>query len=187
MRKLQIPFMTALALGLLAGSTVGVAAQDDDADAARVVPVSFTGRLAGGPPAAERAQTIETVDGVVQRRGQAFEFELEDVSDPRLGGRMIRFFDDDEYPGPEESASFWIQTMTIRIENDGGAWQGSRHYFSDENIAIEENDQVDSVVVLVGEDDYEGLYAAYEEEADDFRGFHGVIFPTPPPPPPPTP
>jgi hypothetical protein len=184
MRKLQSPVATALAIGLLATPAIGADTPSDEADAAAVA-VAFTG-IVDGLPTTRRSGAAQTVDGVVQRRGQTYEFELdlEHVSDARLSGHMIRSFEDDEYPGSEGSDSFYIQTMTIRIENDGGAWQGSRHYFGDDYDS--EDRQVDSIIVLVGEDDYKGLYAAFDDSAD-FREFGGVIFPAPPPSPPTTP
>jgi hypothetical protein len=156
---------------------VGAAAQSEEAVTAPMTPVAFTGSLGGGPPAGQRIETVEEVDGHVERRGGGFEFDLIGVSDPRIGGRMIRLFEDNEYPGPDGADAFVIQTMTIRIVNDGGAWQGSRHYFGDKDA----DDQVDSVMVLTGEGDYEGLFAAFDD-SEDFREFRGVIFPDPPPP-----
>jgi hypothetical protein len=153
----------AVAIGLLAGSAVGVTAQEEDAPATvPVEPVTFTASLRPGDDVG--STTLTEVDGRIERRGTVWAPTLT-VSDPRLEGDVRLASPEDQYPG-----GFTIRTNTWRIENAEGAWQGT---------------MVDvgggGTLILEGEGAFEGLYAALDvTNPSDMRG---VIFPAPPPPP----
>jgi S-formylglutathione hydrolase FrmB len=165
----------AIAIGLLAGSTVAVAAQGE-ADIEPVEPVPFTARFVPGPEV--RAQTVEEVDGRREHRDVAWAPTVT-ASDPRLEGTLTFSADEDRYEG--ESGTFTVGHGTYRIENAAGAWQGSQLYL--EASAPEFDAAVESFhgpVVLSGEGAYEGLYAVFELVAD-WDDIKGVILPAPPP------
>jgi hypothetical protein len=162
MRAIRSTVLTAIAIGLLAGSAVGVTAQEEDAAATvPVEPVTFTASLRPGNDVG--STTYTEVDGRTERRGTVWAPTLT-VSDPRLEGDVRLASPEDQYPG-----GFTIRTNTWRIENDEGAWQGT---------------MVDvgggGTLVLAGEGAYEGLYVALD--VTNPRDMRGVIFPAPPPP-----
>jgi hypothetical protein len=167
MRGMKPGLVTVLGIGLLAGSGVGVTAQGSEPDAEAIEPVPFTAVFI--PSSQVRFGSSETVDGVVQRRGDAWTPIMSGVSDPRMDGTLTYSEDDDAYPGGHHFA-----TVTYRIVNDDGAWQGSTPIFK-ENGEYSNN----SVVLLVGEGAYEGLYAWMDTSAWD--AIKGVIFAAPPP------
>ena len=149
--------------GQQVGSVPGAATE-----AAPMVPVEFTARFI--PVSSVRAATYETVDGRVEGRGNAWSPSISGMSDPRLDGTMTYSEDLDQYLAP---GSYALGTVTYRIENDDGAWQGSTPIFK------EGSEDGPSVVVLVGEDTYQGLYAVMD--TSDWDAIRGVIFPAPPP------
>ena len=121
------------------------------------------------PSSGVRSLRTETVDGVTRMRDQAWTPLMRNVSDPRLDGRLTYSEDVDVYPGSHSFGS-----VTYRITNDEGAWQGS-------TAIVKEGDAYGdgSVVVLVGEGAYEGLYAWMD--TTDWNAIRGVVFPAAPP------
>jgi len=156
-----------LSIGLLVGSATGVTAQDPELDAEVVEPVEFTAMFI--PSSSVRTGTYETVEGVIQQRGNAWTPSIRGVSDPRMDGTLIYSEDYDLYPGGHSFA-----TVTYRIVNDDGAWEGSTPIFK-ANGAYSDN----NVVLLVGEGAYDGLHAWMD--TSDWDAITGVIFPGAPP------
>ena len=168
MRGIKAGLATVACAGLLAGATVGVAAAQESETSRDVAePVPFTARFI--PSSAVRTGTIEDVDGIVQQRGNAWTPVMAGVTDPRMDGTLTYSEDYDVYPGGHHFA-----TVTYRIVNDDGAWQGSTPVFK-ENGSYNSN----SVVQLVGEGAYDGLYVWLD--TSDWGAVQGVIFPAPPP------
>jgi hypothetical protein len=173
----------AITIGLLAGSTVGAAAQTED-----VEPVGFTGWLHeyGG----ECAGTFEVVDGVGQTRGYCYQQWL-GTTDPRFTGALTRVVNGDEYHDgeflSEGDVSLWVSTLTHLLENEGGTWQG------DATVSVTVDDVRDGgevdfssqTVTFTGTGDYEGLTAVVWWQPPVINSpVRGVIFPGSPPPPP---
>lgn len=154
-----------LAIGLLAGSTMAVAGQEEAG------PTVFTGRFA--PSSQIQPGTNETVDDHTEARGHAWAPLIVEMSDPRLDGAMTYSSNVDRYTGPDGA---WgeLGVATYRIETEDGAWEGSAPFFSTSGV-----DFSPTTVVLVGQDAYEGLYAVMDA---DWDAVTGVIFPGPPPP-----
>ena len=133
-----------------------------------VEPVKFTAVLTPGPEV--QKPTCERIGGMTQCLGQAWTPYITEVSDPRLDGVMTLTANMNQWP---------LQPMlameTYRITNEDGAWQGSfpsvYESFSDTAGA--------QSVVLVGEGDYEGLYAWMD--VTDWSAINGVVFSYPPP------
>ena len=169
----------ALALALALGGTYLVALAPDtpsgdtgSAEFADFVPVEFTGVFSPGPGLREGEMT--TVDGRVTERGTAWTPTIVEISDDRLDGRLIYAHDVDRYA----ESGLRLFTVTYRIENADGAWQGSTLEVSDVMDDLVMDDLVGSVV-LVGEGEYDGLYAGMEQTDGNVRGY---ILPGPPPP-----
>ena len=97
MRKTRMPLIIAIAIGLLAGSTVGVAAQDEAAPN-----TEFT---------AEWGFTSSGCCVVV-----------EPASDPRFVGVMSASVDLATYPFPDFSLR--MSSRALNVVNDEGAWRG---------------------------------------------------------------
>jgi hypothetical protein len=150
---------TAIALGLLAGSAVGVTAQEGDATS---VPVEFTGHIACGPEVRHGTDTSETLQvGDEQVRtssshGYAWRPVATAMSDPRLQGTYYGSFEWDEYRGAAGTTR--IGAGTWRIENEEGAWQGSHT-----SAYLADSPDASASAVLIGEGAYEGLIALWEE------------------------
>ena len=171
MRAIKTTTIAILAVGLLAGSAVGVAAQDEGA-----APVQFTGivdcgpQIAGGTSETVQVPMGESVMTVLVRRGNTWQPSAREVSDPRLEGRYTISYDTDAYYPPGVVGSTDVGAGTWRIENDEGAWQGSYH------IAGIDGGDVTVTVPLIGEGAYAGLFAIVESAYDsaacswDWRG-----------------
>jgi hypothetical protein len=124
-------------------------------------PTEFTGTLDTCGRMVGTGRTTEvfgaTQDGVPvvrkEGRGEAWDMTWE-PTDPRLRGTWVHGSDWDEYPvdGAAEGTSPSITTGTTRIENEDGAWEGSRHSFWNGQEEIG-----DPVFTLTGEGAYEGL------------------------------
>ena len=114
MKKL-LALTATMAIGLLAGSAVGVAAQDDEAAA----PVEFTAKLAFGPSV--RSETSTVGDGVTTHSGGAWRAGvITQASDPRLQGTTYMAANSNDYSA---AGGPIVWNYAFRIVNDGGAWQ----------------------------------------------------------------
>jgi hypothetical protein len=139
-----------LAVGLLAGSAVGVTAQEADPTAQG--PVEFTAMWSWGPDV--RPDTIEAGEGVVMTRGGAWRpGVITTATDPRLEGAVTIAANSNQYLGGPE-----VWTYAFRIENDGGAWQQLPTINLDTGL----DDSSTTTGVLVGEGGYEGLVAVFD-------------------------
>ncbi len=162
MRTLRSIAVIAIAIGALAGWTVGVSAQQDMTPRP---PTEFSGHIECGPEVRHGTDQRETLatggDQVVRvtSRGWAWQPYTTTMSDPRLEGTYQLAYDSDRVTPPETSGPS-VGSGTWRIENDGGAWQGSFP-------VIEFADHTTTVTTqLVGSGGYEGLTAIWESQHD---------------------
>lgn len=140
MQKHRPTFIAAIVIGLLAGSAVAAAAQDDT-----MAPAYITGTVADGGGGSAGAST--SADGFIRIDGYESSSRWE-ASDPRLSGTA-------SYTGNWQrygAAGFQIEAGTRVLENDGGRWVGT-------TTALASDDLNTDTVVLHGEDAYEGLTA----------------------------
>ena len=131
-----------LALGLLAGTAIGVTAQDEAADP--VAPVEFTGKTAFGP--CPGSETVETLPGKIEYRGEYYcrLGVAEAFSDPRLQGTFYVWpYHDQHLPGP----AIWASAFSMT--DDDGAWRGAPSLYLDKDSS--------GTQILVGEGAYEGF------------------------------
>jgi hypothetical protein len=174
-KGLKPTLISAIAIGLLAGSAVGVTAQDEEADVAE--PVPFTVRFM--PSNSVRAAQYSVDRGVRKELGNCWAPVIADPSDPRLAGTLTFCGDNHSYaPMGDTSTGMW--SSTYRIENDEGAWQGSIAGAEWKDPESGDMIETDEGLILVGEGDYEGLYAAmtFPGSWSDIRG---LIFEGAPP------
>jgi hypothetical protein len=72
-------------------------------------------------------------------------------------------------PGADTTDAIWLRTW--RIENDGGAWEGSAH-----GLTFQDDSRSSYTVVLRGEGGYAGLLAPVEiSHGPEVWNLHGFI------------
>ena len=167
MRGIRNTTIAIFALGLLAGSAVGVAAQDEEATTdAPIGPSYFTGQL------------VSDFEGTpFGSSGVLFEGDAIEVSDPRVSGSLTRAGTANFVNDVGDSAIIAFQADAWRIENDAGTWSGQGtgllRVGPDGPPSVET-----STVVLTGEGGYEGhtLYLIVDWTTDDAAAVVGAVF-----------
>ena len=175
MKGLKPILITTISIGLLAGSTVGVVAQDEAAEPA--APSFFTGTVGddwtgNAEPASERRD-----DGVVEFTGESYTFGW-DTNDPRISGTATIITNETDYregattlaPTGEVGT---VRTGVLRIVNDNGSWEGQYT-----NLQFDKWEQ--DAGWLTGAGAYDGLTAYFVTET--FDTIHGHITAEGPPP-----
>ena len=169
MRKTRTTLITAIAIGLLVGSTVGVAGQEQDADI--VPPVEVTGRRTIADNCSETDYPALLICSTDTSSMWSF-------SDPRLEGTVTRFQKGVTFELGDVS-DVYIASNAISIENDGGTWrERPRTWLMPDGLATFEW-LPQQVFVFEGSGDYEGLVAVLRltggqpghSRRRDFRGF----------------
>jgi hypothetical protein len=157
-RAIKTTTISILALGLLSGSTVVVAAQDEEAVDMPTGPATFSGTYEGSwPPVVELTETI--VDGVEQYRDEVLAGSIE-TTDPRLTGSVLNAQNTDVHRVSGRDQYVAPRAVNYRIENEGGAWTGQGyelHGWGADDPHQEPGGA--TVLMLTGEGDYEGLSA----------------------------
>ncbi len=149
MGKTRTILIGAIAIGLLAGSAVGAAAQDTETDAA--APVEFTGATGFGPPG----------------NGYRINPILEPFTDPRLAGEFRVWENNRAYPG---GPTFWRTGFSIH--DDDGGWI-ERPGLS---IGHPDGTSATRVIIMDGHQAYEGLTLVAEvSSTGSRRDWHGYI------------
>ena len=170
MRTIKTITIFILAVGLLAGSAVGVAAQDEAADP--MAPATFEVGFVNGPGGDELEGTTTDTEYGESRRGFGFvDFPFE-AGDARASGLMT-FVDNDEVVG-----NALARARAMRIVNDEGAWEGTSSAFLrmlEEPTAGPPFDHVADIAVLTGEGAYAGLTLVLTSDLDVWQGY---IIPT---------
>ena len=157
MRVIRTTTISILAVGLLAGSAVGVAAQDADPAA----PSVWSGELV--PAEGEQISFEETPTYLELLGRDSGQIE---ASDSRISGDWeqvlaVRVFD------PEGDGAV-LQTATVRVENDGGSWSGTYSGWAGGPSSQGWN-------VLTGEGGYDGLTAVFSQSGEG--ALEGLIVP----------
>jgi hypothetical protein len=141
-KGLKPTLISAIAIGLLAGSAVGVAAQDEAADP--MAPSMFTAAVTGPPEPTTDPETGLTI--------LVAPFES---TDPRVSGTWMQVEDGAMFDVADgESVS--VGRNAVRLVNDGGSWVGTHRGF----ITFPPDGERPGVAFfseLVGEGGYEGL------------------------------
>ena len=168
MRTIKTITISTLAVGLLAGSAVGVAAQDE----ASMEPAEVTGRatFAEGvlvePAMSDGPGDIRVGDGMVV-------VHTWDTNDPRLDGeatRTVNFRFDSEFTNG-------IESEAMELTNDGGSWVGDGWGYGTGTDGS-------GFSALSGRGGYEGLTAFVVRGPNEGDGWDlkGIIFPSERPP-----
>jgi hypothetical protein len=142
-KGLKTTLISAIAIGLLAGSAVGVAAQDD----ASLEPSFFRAQFGDGTGFED--SELVGADPEFGRTLNITEITV-DATDPRASGIMnlaasSRGFGGGGWPDPD------VRVLSMRLENDDGSWEGTGL-----GLAPRNNRNIE-VWNLTGQDGYEGL------------------------------
>ena len=168
MRAIRTTTISILALGLLAGSAVGVAAQDESDEA--LAPALMSGKLTEGWEVLSGDSAL--VDGAVRESG-VVTTEVRKMSDPRLTGTLTIDFTKQFFDVRRDTDLHW---GTVLIENDEGAWEGMITGTSD----LEADGAPVAYYELVGSGAYDGLSAIVFETGNETPIdwlWSGIIFP----------
>ena len=170
MRAIKTTTISILALGLLAGSTVGVAAQDEEATIEPSTPAIVTGTMLGdGEPVQDGVETM--VDGVSQNRGGLFGGRQFEADDPRLTG-VVSMAANGDLRTVEGTLAF-LQSIHQRIENEEGSWSGQC-----DALVIADGRPDPLTCLFSGEGAYDGLsaYLVFENPEQPPFPYQGLIF-----------
>ena len=153
MRVLKTTTISILAIGLLAGSAAGVAAQDEETDVS--TPAYVTWEVTGDP--------VNVIDGAfdeeaAEMRGLVVQGAPVEASDPRLSGMYYYVINGN---GQKLSTPDYaiVESRSWRMENDGGAWTGTTTYVEAGDGSDGPPAMVAESGILIGEGGYEGLIA----------------------------
>ena len=180
MKKLWALIAT-MAIGLLAASAVGVAAQDEAAtDTDPVLATWVTGEIIPSPTCADAAFEV---DGAVRRgRGASCTPQTWETSDPRLSGETAALWNVDIYEVDSGSAS--VATYGYDVRNETGGW-ACRSTILDRDAGDFPSSFVGETAMCIGDGGYDGLSAILVIDGPDgFNSIVGLIFPGDAPPPP---
>jgi hypothetical protein len=118
-KGLKPTLISAVAIGLLAGSAVGVAAQETETEA----PTEFTATWDSnfGPPGVRSA--VDEGSDPVHSRGYAnHPLIIETAGDPRFEGEVTLVVNHDTYPS---DGALRVFNTAFSVENDEGTWRAS--------------------------------------------------------------
>ena len=170
MRAIKTTTISILALGLLAGSVVGVAAQDEQATAEVT---SFTGTGTEGLQVLDEGTFGVNADGLNDSVGVVYVARFDSDDDRLTGDATITA--NWQFPA---DPGYLLAARTYELANEEGSWVGQSHSLSadDLGVAVE-------MAVLEGQDGYEGLtaYVHFDWNDDFSTSFSGVIYPGPGP------
>jgi hypothetical protein len=160
MRGIKTTTISILALGLLAGSVVGVTAQEADP----MAPSTFTVQRSGEPEVTTDPSGAIIAVRSVEATDQRASGTLTEVA----VGAMVDVADGDNGR---------ISSDAVRLVNDGGSWVGNNRGFR--TFPSDGPETVQFLGELVGEGGYEGLtmFVAQTGDAGDVRWL-GVIVPS---------
>jgi len=175
MRKARTTLTTVIAIGLLAGSAVGVAAQETETEA----PTEFTAFWDSnfGPPPIRRS--VDEGFDPVRSRGYANHPRIiETTGDPRFEGEVTLVVNHDTY---SSDGALHVFNSAFSVENDEGTWRGVPHL----HLRFSDAESPGRTQLFIGEGGYAGSYALVDiqgRQAGEGWTLRGVIFEGEPPP-----
>lgn len=175
MRRFRTTLIAAIAIGLLAGSAVGTAAQDSETEASGEF--SATWHFNFDHPQIRESDS-EGSDPVRTRGYANRPRAIETAGDPRFEGELTVVVDHDRY---QSDGALQVFNRAFSVENDGGTWRGVPApflYFSDAAAS-------GATQLFIGEDGYAGSYAIADIQSDtagQVWTLRGIILEGEPPP-----
>ena len=178
MKRTRTTLITAIAIGLLAGSAVGVAAQETETEA----PTEFTATWAHNFGPGVRPNVISRGSNILGPdlgRGYAnHPLIIESAGDPRFEGEVTYIVNQDRYTS---NGALVVFNRAFSVENDEGTWRGVPHPF----LRFSDGEASGTTQLFIGEGGYAGSYALVDIQNDPaVEGWtiRGVIFEGEPPP-----
>ena len=159
MRAIKTTTISILAIGLLAGSGVGAAAQDEEAAAEPSTPARVTGTI--DPSASDLVQepTETVVDGVLEVRGVIAEGDQFEMDDPRLTGTVTLAVNLDVHK-VSDFEDIVAGSLALRLDNEAGSWSGQGMTVGNSGAGMSEEEMLGlDTWVLTGAGAYDGLSA----------------------------
>ena len=153
-----------LAFGLMAGSAIGVTAQDEEADP--MAPAVVTGSISGQRHV-DGSVTTDVGTGATITEGVGFRQTWE-ASDPRLSGSVIYTGNWLRYGGGDMQ----VEASSVVLDNAAGRWIGT-------GTAMAAGDLSMDTMILHGEGAYEGLTAYVMQDWSEGlpAAFTAAVFP----------
>lgn len=176
-RATKISVVSILAIGMLAGSTFGVAAQEEEAAAEPSTPAKVAGTIDGTASNLSQEPTETVVDGVLEVRDVIVEGDRFEMDDPRLTGTVTLAVNVDVHK-ESDFTDVVAGSLGLRLENDAGSWSGPGTGVSHGGGGIPQEEALNlDTWVLSGAGAYEGLSAYLLVDAtEDPPTVEGVIF-----------
>jgi hypothetical protein len=195
-KGLKPTLISAIAIGLLAGSAVGVAAQDEETDTDAVPATWVTGTIkyaSGGTIAHPSDCTDPTseVDGTVRHeRGYVCESRTWTTSDPRLSGEAAALWNADVYEPDADVfkahplTNVSVITSAYNVRNEAGGWACHSSQLAHGYGFVPPRETGETAMCVV-DGEYDGLSAILAIDGPAFgQTIAGLIFPGDAPPPP---
>jgi hypothetical protein len=176
-KGLKPTLISVIAIGLLAGSAVGVAAQEEEAAAEPSTPAKVTGTINTEASDLVQEPTETVVDGNLEVRDGVFEGDRFEMDDPRLTGTVTGAFNVDVHK-ESDFIDIVVQALEFRIENEAGSWSGQGTSINHGGATVPEDEALGlDTLLLTGADAYEGLSAyLIVDGTEDPPTVEGVIF-----------
>ncbi len=179
MKRTRSALIGAIAIGLLAGSAVGVAAQETETEA----PTEFTATWDSnfGPPALRPNVTSRgsNILGPDLGRGYAnHPLIIETAGDPRFEGVVTLVVNHDTYLS---DGALRVFNSAFSVANDEGTWRGVPQL----SLRFSDSEGPGRTQLFIGEGGYAGSYALVDIQDDpaaEAWTLRGVIFEGEPPP-----
>ncbi len=176
MRGIKSGLSAVLAIGLLAGSAVGVAAQDEAAAAELATPARVAGAIQGGGNVVQ-PPTETVVDDVLEVRGFYLTGDALEMDDPRMTGSISVTFNADVHK-VGDFEEIVLEAIELRIDNDDGSWQGLGTALTHAGPEIPDGETINlQTLPMTGAGAYEGLsaYTLWDFSQDPVT-VEGVIY-----------
>jgi hypothetical protein len=157
-RAIKTSTISILAIGLVAGSALGVAAQDEEAAAEPSTPAKVAGTIEGGGDVVQEP-TETVVDGLLEVRDFVLVGDALEMDDPRMTGSISVTFNADVHK-VSDFEDVVLQTVELRIDNDDGSWTGQGTQLNHDGAGISEEEVINLLTLpMTGSGAYEGLSA----------------------------
>ena len=177
MRAIKTTTISILAVGLLAGSAVGVAAQDEEAAAEPSTPAKVAGTIDGTAQDLVQEPTETVVDGVLEVRGVITEGDRFEMDDPRLTGTVTLAVNVDVHK-VSDFEDVVAGSFALRLDNEAGSWSGQGTSVGHGGAGMSQEEMLGlDTWVLTGAGAYEGLSTILlVDPVGDLPTVEGVIF-----------
>jgi hypothetical protein len=172
MRTWRLSLVGTVIVVLLGGLSVGVVAQEDDAEEVSTGLSPVTGTIIEGEQHGLYSTSYDA--DRIRRRGAVYEDPIE-MDDARLSGTLWQTWSRDELP--DSSGDFVgrngeLITGTTEITNDAGSWVGKMRGYIDP-VTNQYHFQID----LTGTGAYEGYSALLYAKGPSTWDVEGLVFP----------